>query len=154
MRIPRMYRRIIVPLGLVMVLALPRLAAADAESEADEQTLKGAAVKNEGPALLDYLKKQPKPAKGAPDTVPMAVLRQVGRLKPAGSAEAIIAYLPNAASEAAGEEARAALARVAFPDGKLDKTITAGLTNTAPEVRSAAAEVLTRRAPSGHLADI
>ena len=150
-----MYRRIIVPVCLVvLVLALPRGYAADAETAADEQTLKTANVKVEGPALLDYLKKQPKPAKGAPDAVPTAALRQVERIKPAGAAEAILAYLPNAASDVAAEEARAALARVALTDGKLDKAIVAALTSPTPEVRGTAVEVLVRRGAAAHLADV
>jgi HEAT repeat protein len=146
-----MYRRILVPLGVVVLFAaLPRVFAADTETAADEQTLKAANIKVEGPALLDYLKKQPKPAKGAADAVPLAALRQVGRLKPAGSAEAILAYLPNAASDIAADEARATLARVALPHGKLDASIVAGLENSAPEIRAAAAEVVGRRAIAGH----
>src|SRR6185312_4749369 len=126
MRSPRMYRRIAFPLGVVVIAAvLPRLFAADAETVADEQTLKAANIKVDAPALLDYLKKQPKPVKGASDVVPLAALRQVGRMKPAGAVEAIFAYLPNAASELAADEARATLGHVAFSDGKLDPTIVA-----------------------------
>lgn len=149
-----MYRRIMVPVCFVLLATFSRGFAADTETAADEQTLKGANLKVEGPVLLDYLKKQTKPAKAAPDGVALAALRQVARLKPAGSAEIILGYLPNVPSEAAAEEARNTLARVALPEGKLDKAVVAALTSTAPESRAAAAEIVARRGGLAHLADV
>lgn len=149
-----MYRRTLLSLAAVFALALPRLLAADAETTADEQTLKAANIKVEGPALLEYLKAQKKPPKGAPDAVPLAALRQVGRMKPAGAAEALFAYLPNAASDAAAEETRGTLARVAISKGKIDKVVLDALGNSAPEIRSAAIEVVARRAGVAHLPEL
>jgi HEAT repeat protein len=71
-----------------------------------------------------------------------AVLRLVALRQPPDAAAAVLAFLPHAENETVLEEARAALAAVAWRDGKLDPALVAGLEHNLAVCRSAALESL------------
>jgi HEAT repeat protein len=74
--------------------------------------------------------------------IPAAAARLLARGKPAGAAEALLAYLPFADDERVGEEVKAALAAVAFPEGKPEPALLRALTDPVSLRRAVAAEVL------------
>ncbi|MCS6851001.1 MAG: HEAT repeat domain-containing protein [Gemmataceae bacterium] len=88
---------------------------------------------------------------GPPGTVMAAVVRQVARLRPAGSAEALLAYLPSAESETLADEVRAALARLAAADQASAASLRRALADAHPVRRAAAAEALGQAAAADHL---
>jgi HEAT repeat protein len=79
---------------------------------------------------------------GNPGALSAAVLRQVARCRPADAAAAVLAFLPHAEDEAVLEEGRAALAALAWIDGKPDPALVAGLENPLPLCRGMAVEAL------------
>jgi HEAT repeat protein len=81
------------------------------------------------------------------DTVaalPSAVIRLVGKKKPDGAAEVLLAYLPHVDNETIAEEARNALAAVALRHGRLEPAVKAALADANPVRRAAAAEAVAR----------
>jgi hypothetical protein len=71
-----------------------------------------------------------------------SVLWLVAVRKPAGAAEALLAYLPFAPTERLADEATAALAAVALADGKPDKAVEQALEDSDPIRKAAAAAAL------------
>jgi HEAT repeat protein len=86
--------------------------------------------------------------KGQATVVPASAARLLALRRPAGAAEALLAYLP-IADESGAEEIREALAAVAVQDGKPDEALRRALTDKAGVRRAAAAEVLCRAGPGG-----
>jgi hypothetical protein len=76
--------------------------------------------------------------------VPAAAARLLAAKKPAGAAEALLNFLPTMSDEAAVREIRAALAVVAFTDGKPDKALTDAVEGKDAARRAAAEEALGR----------
>jgi HEAT repeat protein len=74
--------------------------------------------------------------------LPVAVLRLLAVRKPAGAAEALLAYLPNAEEEERTEEVRQALGQLSLRDGRADPVLLRGLSDARPPLRIAAAEAL------------
>jgi hypothetical protein len=92
---------------------------------------------------LRQIEKKGAAAEGSPQ-VAAAVLRRVARLKPAGAARVLLAYLPSAQDEALAEEVRLALAAVAVKDGKPEPLLVEALADKLPARRLAAAVALCR----------
>lgn len=82
--------------------------------------------------------------KGSPAAVVSAAARLLARRKPAGAAEALLAYAPRAAGETSEEDVRAALVAVAVRDGKPDPALVKALEDKSPGRRAAAAGALAR----------
>jgi HEAT repeat protein len=76
--------------------------------------------------------------------VSMAAARVLARQKPAGAAEALLAYLPFAEDDQVAEEIGKALQAVAQRDNKPDPALVEGLKDSIPVRRALAAEVLAR----------
>ena len=74
----------------------------------------------------------------------MAVVRALAAVKPDGTAEALLEYLPYAEDEKVEQEVEDALATVALRDGKPESAVVRALTDETPIRRSAAAAVLCR----------
>ena len=74
----------------------------------------------------------------------MAVVRALAALKPDGTTEALLDYLPYAEDEKVVQEIETALAAVGFHDGKPESALARALTDKTPIRRSAAAAVLCR----------
>jgi len=77
-------------------------------------------------------------------TVQAATARLIGARKPAGSAAALLAYLPFAADDNVVDEIRAALTAVAAFDGHADPAVVLALTDKVGLKRGAAGEALVR----------
>ena len=75
-----------------------------------------------------------------------AALRVLAARKPQGAAEAILQFLPSAEDETVLEEARAALALVAFHEGKIDPALEHALKDQAAVRRVAVLDVLCQQA--------
>ncbi len=73
-----------------------------------------------------------------------AAVRIIFRLRPEGSAAALLGYLPFADRPAVVEEVRAALAEVAVRDGEPERAVLEALQSPEPMRRAAAAEALCR----------
>src|SRR5205823_3781092 len=71
-----------------------------------------------------------------------AAMRALAGLKPAGTVEVLVAYLPTAEDDQVLEEVAATLVAVAVKDGKADPAILKALTDDVPARRAVAAEVL------------
>ena len=71
-----------------------------------------------------------------------ATLRLIALRKPAGAAEALLAYLPFATEEELARETQAALLDVALRDGKPDPVLVKALDDKDPKRRAAAAAAL------------
>lgn len=84
------------------------------------------------------------PGKRDDPRLPVAAARLLAAKKPAGAAEALLNFLPAAPDETAAREIRAALALVAFTDGKPDKSLTDAVESKDPARRAAAEEALGR----------
>jgi HEAT repeat protein len=82
-------------------------------------------------------------AEGSPQ-VAAAVLRRVARLKPAGAARTLLAYLPSVEDEAVAEGVRQALAAVALNAGKPEPLLLEALGDKLAARRLAAAVALCR----------
>jgi HEAT repeat protein len=76
--------------------------------------------------------------------VSAAAARVVARLKPAGAAPVLLAYLPFAEDDNVVEELRTALVAVAVKAGKPDAALVKGVNDPRPVVRASAADVLCR----------
>jgi HEAT repeat protein len=203
MRFPRL-----VPVLLALVVGAAAVTASAADppvSASDEQALKAAGLKANGPALLDFLRKratgqadkeqliglvqalgdkdpvlrdkatgelislgqaavpalrqaaneldnadaaalarkclgQIEGASGA--SLTSAAVRALGGLRPAGTVEALLAYLPLAEDDQVLEEITATLVAVSVKDGKADAAIVKALADEVPVRRAVAAEVL------------
>jgi HEAT repeat protein len=77
-----------------------------------------------------------------------AAARVVGRRKPAGAAEALLAYLPFADNEEVSREVTAALQAVGVAGGRVDPVLVRALSDPVPLRRAAAAAVLSQAAPA------
>lgn len=80
----------------------------------------------------------------AEPAVQAAAARLIGRSKPAGAAEVLLAYLPFAVDGGVVDECARALGQVAVTGGKLDPAIVKALGDGAPVKRAAAAEAVVR----------
>ncbi len=76
--------------------------------------------------------------------LPAAALRLLAVRKPAGSVEALLAYLPYAEDETFSAEARKSLLVLALREGKLDAALVRALSDTQAAIRSTAAEALAK----------
>jgi HEAT repeat protein len=74
-----------------------------------------------------------------------AAARLLAARKPAGAAEALLAYLPFADDRLVTEAVCAALAAVAYPDGRPDPALLSALRDPVPLRRAVAGEALCRR---------
>jgi HEAT repeat protein len=74
--------------------------------------------------------------------LPLAAVRLLGLRKPAGSVEALLAYLPYSEDENRTKEVRSSLSALALNTGKLDPALVRCLDDANPEIRSTAAEAL------------
>jgi hypothetical protein len=92
--------------------------------------------------------------RGMSAAVPAAVVRLLGKRKPAGAAEVLLTYLPHADSEAVADEVCKALAVLAVRDGKPEPALRKALIDQAPVRRAAAAEALCRSGAAEVLADV
>jgi HEAT repeat protein len=116
---------------------------------------------DKGPAVLELLKNHvgdpdPEIARRAekciekikeadlPPDVPAAAVRLLAARKAPGAVETLLIFLPFADSDATADEVRAALAALAVQDGKVDKSLLAGLKGKHPQCRAAAGEALTQ----------
>lgn len=90
---------------------------------------------------LDVLDKQYKLPGSA---VSAAVARLLGKRKPAGAAETLLAYLPFADDDSVIEDIRLALTALALENGKPSPALLHALKDPAPLKRGAAAEALIR----------
>ncbi len=81
---------------------------------------------------------------GATAAVVSAAARALGRLKPEGATEVLLAYLPAAEDDTVADDVRSCLATLAVRDGQTDKKIVAALADKQQVVRSAAAVALCR----------
>ncbi len=81
-------------------------------------------------------------AKEKASSLSPVVVRLVALRKPAGAAETLLAYLPSADDEVIASEVQAALAAVAFRDGKPDPVLLKALQDKVGVRRAAAAEAL------------
>jgi hypothetical protein len=206
-------------LPLLAVAPFFRASGPEPERSADERILKEAGVATDGPALLDYLRRQtPDPTDHArltravrllgddsfavrekatreliragrpalpllrraiddPDReiafrarrclatvqnaaspkVTAAAARMLAQRRPAGTAEALLGYLPFADDDALEQTLLAGLTAAGLRDGKPDPALTAALTDKVAARRAAAAHVLGRaadaevRRPVAHL---
>jgi len=85
--------------------------------------------------------------KGPDPAITLAAIRLLAMRKPAGAAEVLLSYLPSAPDEAVAHEVRAALAAVAFRDGKPDPALLHALKDTDPQRQAMAAALV---GPSGN----
>ncbi len=76
------------------------------------------------------------------DVLTAAAARMLGRIKPAGMADAILAQVPSASDEEVGDALRWALAQVALENGQPNTKLVAALTDMSPARRAAAADAL------------
>jgi hypothetical protein len=80
--------------------------------------------------------------KGPDPAVTLAAIRLLAMRKPGGAAEALLSYLPSAPVEAVAREVRAALAAVAFQEGKPDPALLEALKDKDPQRQAAAAALV------------
>ncbi len=83
-------------------------------------------------------------AKDHNTALPAAAARLVAARKPAGAAEALLAYLPFADADLVADEVQATLAALALREGKPDKALLAALADPIEVRRIAAAEAFCR----------
>jgi HEAT repeat protein len=100
------------------------------------------AAKDDAPAATALARRCLRHLETNPGTLSAAVLRLVALRRPPAAAGAVLAFLPHAEDETVLEEARAALAAVAWRDGKPDGDLLAGLEHPLPVCRGAAVEAL------------
>jgi hypothetical protein len=77
-----------------------------------------------------------------PGQLSAAAARLIGQRRPAGTAEALLAFLPSAEDEGVIEEIRLALTSVAHPDGKPDPALLKALQDESPIRRALAIDTL------------
>jgi HEAT repeat protein len=82
--------------------------------------------------------------RGPADALPLTAARLVALRKPAGAAEALVAYVPSVEGDDIAAEVLTALAAVAVRDGKPDPAVVKALGDVSPRTRAAAAEALCR----------
>ena len=87
-------------------------------------------------------------ARSSEPEIVMAAVRVLASRKPPGAAEALLAFLPNAADALLSEEVREALTVVAFRGDDLDPVLPRALEDRDPIKRGAAAEALCRAGAS------
>ena len=80
--------------------------------------------------------------------VAAAVVRELSKSKPPGTAAALLAFLPLADNESVADAIRSTLTAVAVRDGKAEPALMAALTDAAPVRRSAAAIALVTGGPA------
>jgi outer membrane lipoprotein-sorting protein len=80
--------------------------------------------------------------KGPDPAVTLAAIRLLAMRKPAAAAGVLLSYLPTAPNETVAREVRAALAAVAFRDGKPDKALLQALNDKEPQRQAAAAALV------------
>jgi HEAT repeat protein len=85
-------------------------------------------------------------------TLTGAAVRLLARRRPAGAAEAILEFLPNAEDATVLDEARAALAAVSHSDGKPGPALLRALEDKLALRRAAAVSALCQHGTSGHRA--
>ncbi len=102
-----------------------------------------AEVRRRAEDCLRQIEKRGPGTEGSPQ-VAAAVLRRVARLKPAGAARVLLAYLPSAQDEGLAEDVYLALAAVAVRDGKPEPLLVEALSDKLPARRLAAAVALCR----------
>ena len=86
--------------------------------------------------------------------VARAAARALGELRPPGTAEVLLRFLPMADTEGVADEIRTTLTAVAVRDGRADPALVAGLTDKQPVRRAAAAVALIEGGPAGRKAAI
>jgi HEAT repeat protein len=111
--------------------------------------LRQAARDPDAPAVAILARRCLRHLEGDPGALSAAVLRLVGLRQPPDAAAAVLAFLPHAENETVLEEARAALAAVAWRDGKPDPALIAGLEHTLALCRGAAVEALCQGGNAG-----
>jgi HEAT repeat protein len=141
-----------------------RLAAAVARLDGDSATAReaGTELLGAGPVAVPLLRQavrdpdRPGAARARrclqhlehnPAALPAAVVRLVAARRPAGAAQALLAYLPCADDEAVLDEVGQALASLAYADGRADPVIVAALDDPLPLRRAMAAAALCRDGP-------
>ena len=77
-----------------------------------------------------------------PGQLSSAVARLIAQQRPAGAAQTLLAFLPNAEDDGVIEEIRLALAAVAHPDGKTDPALLKALQDDSPIRRALAIDTL------------
>lgn len=92
--------------------------------------------------------------KDYPVEVPAAAARLLVQRRPAGTLDALLAYLPFADNESVADEVRSGLADLAVRDGKADKVLVAALNDRHPVRRAAAGEALCRAKAEGQKQEI
>ncbi len=83
-----------------------------------------------------------------------AVARVIARIKPAGAAEVLMAFLPLASDPTVVDEICKTLGAVALRDGKVEPVLTKALTDATPLKRGAAGEALARAKAQAELANV
>src|SRR5262245_2432374 len=81
--------------------------------------------------------------------ISVVAIRLVGLRKPAGAAEALLAYMPSAEDELVAGEVQAALNAVAVQNGKPDPALVIALEDRTAMRRAAAGEALCHAGPEG-----
>jgi hypothetical protein len=101
------------------------------------------AVHNPDPEISGLAKECLKAIGKAPDpTATLAAIRLLAVRKPVGATEVLLNYLPSAPVEVVAQEVRAALAIVAFREGKPAQALVQALKHKDPQRRAAAAALL------------
>jgi HEAT repeat protein len=122
-------------LAALGTLALPQLR--EAVSDKDPE------VARRAKACVGRIEREPA------HRLPAAAVRLVALRKPAGAAEALLAYLPFAEEESVATEVRTALTALALREDKPEPALVAALSDTRGVVRSAAAEALAKGGGEG-----
>jgi HEAT repeat protein len=109
-------------------IALPQLREARKDRDAE--------VARRAKLLIERLENGPEAR------LPLAAPRLLAIRKPAGTVEALLAYLPFAEDEVREDEVGKSLTALAVRDGNLDSALRRGLADAQPKVRAVAAEAL------------
>lgn len=88
-----------------------------------------------------------------PETV-SAAIRLLANRRPAGAAEAILAFVPSAQDDLAAEETRIALRKLAFDGEAPNRAILAAAKEADPRIRASAGEALIRSGRADVLAEL
>jgi hypothetical protein len=91
---------------------------------------------------------------GSAEASTAAAIRMLAKLKPDGSAAALLNFLPSAGDESLAEEVRLTLADLAVRDGKADPALTKALTDASSLKRGAAAFALGRAKDDSQLPEV
>jgi hypothetical protein len=120
------------------LIALGQVALSLLQKAAAEQKGKDAEVAHRAQQAIQRIRE------GSSAALPAAVLRQLARRKPAGTAAQVLEYVPHAPDEITLGEAGNTLAAVAVRDGKPDPVLMKALRDPQPRRRAAAAEALSK----------